>query len=254
MNLCHLRVLQLNVAQANWCMSAVLNSLTDYDIILFQEPWFSRIGVARSSTDPNGTEILGTVSNHAWESFVPAVTNGVRPRVATYIRKGIKHLMVHPRLDVFNSPDIIMLSLHYGNFSFDLINVYNAGPGHNASSVRALMDAELDPLVPTVVSGDFNLHHPLWALENGHQRASSGAAADLVEWMESHAFAILNNLSYATRRGQSADQNDSIIDLTLINYTAADMELISKWECSEELAFDSDHNGISWMIQSPENS
>jgi hypothetical protein len=236
MNLRPLRVLQLNVARANWRMSAVLNSLTDYDIILFQEPWFSRVGIARSSTDPSGIEILGTVSNHAWESFVPTTVNERRPRVASFVRKGINHLYVHSCPDVLDSPDIIMLSFHYGNISFDIINIYNAGPGRNANSVRALMDAELDPLTPTIISGDFNLHHPLWALENGQQHAASGTADELVEWLESHAFSIENDLVRATRRGQTADQHDSIIDLTLLNHAAADIDLIGEWECSEEQA------------------
>ncbi|KAI0308980.1 hypothetical protein OF83DRAFT_1273469, partial [Amylostereum chailletii] len=146
MTLRSLRVLQLNVARSNVRMHAVLNSLTDFDILLLQEPWYGRIGVARSSTDRNGTDILGTVSNPAWEAFFPDTTaDGARFRVATFVRRGIQHLAVRARPDIISSPDIMATSFQYGNISFILINVYNAGPGQDATSIHRLCDSEFDP-------------------------------------------------------------------------------------------------------------
>jgi hypothetical protein len=55
-----LNVLQLNVARSNVRMHAILNTLIDFDILLLQEPWYGRIGVARSSTDAQGLDIKGT--------------------------------------------------------------------------------------------------------------------------------------------------------------------------------------------------
>ena len=66
-----LTFLQLNVARSNIRMHILLNTLTSHHILILQEPWVGRIGVHRSSTNPSSDNILGTVSNPAWECFMP---------------------------------------------------------------------------------------------------------------------------------------------------------------------------------------
>lgn len=104
MNLRPLKILQLNVARSNLRMHAVLNTLTDFDILLLQEPWFGRIGVSRSSSDPQGLDVKGTIANPAWEPFIPeAGADNSPPRVATFVRRGIHMLTVCPRPDIIGS-------------------------------------------------------------------------------------------------------------------------------------------------------
>lgn len=79
---------------------------------------------------------------------------------------------------------------------------------------------------------------------------SSTSANDFVEWTVSNAFAIANTPSIPTRRGRT-NQTDSIIDLTLFNFSATDLLIFRDWDCSEDFSFDSDHNGITWTIHPP---
>jgi hypothetical protein len=72
MKLRPLRVFQLNAVKANHRIHALLNTLTQIDIILFQEPWYQRIGTSRSDHNPDGSDVLGGVSNPAWDLFEPS--------------------------------------------------------------------------------------------------------------------------------------------------------------------------------------
>ncbi|KAL1738445.1 Endonuclease/exonuclease/phosphatase [Schizophyllum fasciatum] len=243
-----LRVLQLNVARSNVRMHALLNTLTSFDIVLFQEPWFNRIGSQRSDTSPVGTPVFGTVANAAWDSFVPlAPRENPPPRVAAFARRGVPHLHVRARPDVVDSPDLLTLHLTYGSVSLYIINVYNEGAGpSSAHSVQRLREAELDPLVPTVICGDFNLHHPSWALPDQFRPASS-TADDLVDWAEENSFSLLNDTSCPTRIGRQG-QSNSIIDLTWSNFVADEFNIIQDWHCTSKLSLESDHNAITWSL------
>lgn len=96
MNLRPLRVFQLNVARSNVRMHAILNTLTDFDIIFIQEPWYGRIGIARSSTDQHGIDIKGTVANPAWELFIPnATADGPPVLPPLYERASNCYMLVH---------------------------------------------------------------------------------------------------------------------------------------------------------------
>src|ERR1700709_689489 len=112
MNLRPLNIFQLNVACSNVRMHTILNTLTDVDIIFFQEPWYGRIGVARSSTDQHGTDIKGTVANPAWDLYIPNATADGPPHVATFVRKGIHLLRARSRPDVIESKDIISIGVN----------------------------------------------------------------------------------------------------------------------------------------------
>ena len=248
-----LRVVQLNVARSNTRMHALLNSFTDIDIVMLQEPWFDRIGVERSSDNPNGTTVRGTVANPAWDCFLPtAQREQPPPRVVTYVRRGINGLRAQPRPDLLNHPDTLALNIFYHSSSILIINIYNEGPGNQHDmALRTLTSSNLDVSTSSIIGGDFNLHHHKWALpgtNRDHQTSSSAEA--LVEWAEANAFKIRNDLSTPTRRG-STRQRDSIIDLTLTNFIAAQLNVLRNWRSTPEYSIQSDHNAILWDLFCP---
>ncbi|CUA75631.1 Muscle M-line assembly protein unc-89 [Rhizoctonia solani] len=236
----------LNVARSNSRVQALLNTLSDVDICLLQEPWWGRIGCERSVSNV-APPIFGTVANPAWELFVPSTPNPDHPpRVAIYIRRGITGLSVQPRPDIVSSPDILAVSIDFLGTTVLIFNVYNAGSGNQAQALNMLLDLHLDCSY-TAVAGDFNLHHPAWALTNSLPRPSSASSESLLEWIVSNNYTVANDLLCATRRGKSK-QSDSIIDLTLFNHDSVCDSIFRSWECSEQLSFGSDHNAISWYI------
>lgn len=76
------KVLWVNVRRSNARLHAILNPTNKHaDLILVQEPWFNRIGTARSDFELEGTGIFGTVANALWEILYPKVNTGERCKV-----------------------------------------------------------------------------------------------------------------------------------------------------------------------------
>jgi ribonuclease HI len=244
------KVLQLNAARSNTRMHGILNDndYNEFDIILFQEPWYGRIGLDRSSTSTAGEPIYGSIANPAWDGFIPSSASPNNPaRVATYVRKSSR-FVARPRPDIVESSDVLSVSLQWENTSIIIINVYNPGPGRKATAVHSLTEVALDPSLPTAVVGDFNLHHAAWSLNDRHGWGPSCAAADkLIEWLASNALTLENDTQIPTRIGRT-NQQDSILDLTFWNHAATENDLFSDWDCRPDLALRSDHNAITWSI------
>jgi ribonuclease HI len=245
-----IRVLQLNAARSNTRMHGILNDddYNEFDIVLFQEPWYGKIGLERSSASASGEPIYGSIANAAWEGFTPSGANANNPaRVATYVRKRSR-IGARPRPDIVETPDIICVSLQWSDKSFTIVNVYNPGPGRRATSVHALLEVNLDPSIPTAVAGDFNLHHVAWSLNDRLGWGPSCTAADkLIEWLASNTLTLENNTQIPTRIGRT-NQQDSILDLTFWNHAATTTDMFTDWECRPDLALRSDHNAITWSI------
>src|SRR5882672_6581906 len=73
----HLRVFQNNVNKSNPHQHSILNDLVDdFDLILFQEPWYGFIGSTRSSISSEGAPVLGTVAHPSWMFIPPIVGYG----------------------------------------------------------------------------------------------------------------------------------------------------------------------------------
>jgi hypothetical protein len=246
------RVLQLNAARSNTRMHGILNDddYNEFDIILFQEPWYGRIGLERSSSSTTGEPIYGTVASAGWDGFTPSSANPTNPaRVATYVRKRSR-IAARPRPDIVESPDIICVSLQWERTSAMIVNVYNPGPGRRATSVHSLTEVTLDPSLPTAVAGDFNLHHAAWSLNDRLGWGPSCTAADqLIEWLASNTLTLENDTQVPTRIGRT-NQQDSILDLTFWNHAATVNDSFTDWECRPDLALRSDHNAITWSIHS----
>jgi hypothetical protein len=243
MKLPPLRVFQLNAAKANPRIHALLNTLTFIDIVLLQEPWYRRIGISRSDSNPNGTDILGGVSNPAWDLLEPSAAG--RPGVSVYVRRGIKGLSTMVRPDIINHRNAIVVDFRYGDDRFRLINVYNPD-GDGGDIIDTLTSIDLDPGIPTAVSGDFNLHHQEWAL---HPVRNDRSAGVLLEWALLNSLVLQNEEGVPTRRGH-AGQRDSIIDLTFFDHFAAEDAIFSAFQISndEHFTLGSDHNAIAWAV------
>ena len=231
-------------------MHALLNQPTNFQILLLQELWFGCIGTTQSDFNPSGQNINGTVSNPAWHCYLPCTPTTNRPCIVTYIWKSTTSIAIHANLmpNLLNSPDIMALNCKSYNSEFILINAYNGGTGRAATSVSTLMRIDIPTNIPVILCGDFNLHHPNWSLSY-HTPRSRATSTDFTDWLSEQGLFILNDTSMPTRVG-SPGQTDSIIDLTIGNTEALNVNLIQQWKCDPSLAFGSDHNGIQWTLGS----
>ena len=133
------------------------------------------------------------------------------------------------------------------DISFDddlihLVNVYHDVPptGHNLSHLLSL---DLDPVVPTLVSGDFNTHGPEWSLPGATMSAWAQALED---WFESNELSLISPLGVATWLGRE-DQRPSVLDLSLLNAPAIASDQFSDTSVSFQLSLGSDHAALSTL-------
>src|SRR5580692_6261223 len=76
----------VNMRRRNATMHALLNTNSSDDILFIQEPWFNRIGVARSDAHREGVDVLGGAANPSWNISYPYFTSEQRAKVMTYSR------------------------------------------------------------------------------------------------------------------------------------------------------------------------
>ena len=237
-----IRFFQNNVNRSNTLTHALLNSMCGkYEVILIQEPWRGRIGTARDDQNPNGSEIFGEPQQRNWLQFIPVPSDVGRDspsRVSVYVSKHVPLLRVSQRTDLIEHPDILALQFSLGNKELLVINVYNDSSG---SALEVLTNAAL-PDVPTIITGDFNLHHALWSRDD-NPPPSTGRAEDFITWTETKRLNLLNQRGEATffRPGVS-----SVLDLTWANDRALQNDAILDWQVRNDLLSGSDHVPISW--------
>ena len=242
-----IHVFQNNVNRSSPITHAILNDhVLSKDIILIQEPWTGFIGTGKSDTCSDGTPIFGMPHQSSWNAFLPtqiSVDRSSNPRVAAYVNRRLKNCQISVRADISSHRDILILELRSRKRSLLIVNLYN--DDHN-TAVDALYALHLPGDVPTIITGDFNLHHPLWSIEDPAPR-STGKASDLVEWMESNAFHLCNSQGEVTfQRPHRNSLQSSVLDLTWINDAALSLGCLKDWTVSPDLHTSSDHLPITW--------
>ena len=179
-------ILVVNMRRRNTAMHALLETNTSDDILCSQEPWFSRIGVNRADNAREGRDVFGGAAHPNWSINYPYFTNTQRAKVITYTRKFVrshsrkfvrshsrKFVRSHSRkqtpirtvarLDLARHPTILITDHYVSQDCLRIINFYH--DVNDPSSLRTLISLELDPEVPTMLIGDFNMHSPSWSPE-----------------------------------------------------------------------------------------
>ncbi|GBN21287.1 Replication-associated protein [Araneus ventricosus] len=109
--------------------------------------------------------------------------------------------------------EILAIKVNTDALSFYIINIY-APTGFDIDIIRTFLDTLTEP---SLIFGDFNLHHPLWGSND-----SSRLGNKFSDWLTNSNFVILNT-STPTHTSPAAKQ--SLLDITL---------------CSQSLLYHSD--------------
>jgi len=201
------------------------------DIILLQEPWYGRIGIDHIS----GNDIRGPCSHPDWLAILPPVPPDGRPYVMAYVRKDHPGWRVSNRTDLISRPDAMALEITSDRSTTTLINIYNPA------------DNSVTPLIPSlrlhgkvIITGDFNLHHPMWSSDG---KAPSPGADELVDFLLTSRYSLLNSKGAPTffRKDYT-----SVLDLTWASEDA--LPQISDWKVMYEWHQGSDHYPICFSL------
>ncbi|KAI0993546.1 hypothetical protein K3495_g14638, partial [Podosphaera aphanis] len=204
-----------------------------YDIILIQEPFISRDRQRR---------ITKRISSY--ECFAPIDSWETRPRVLTYVRKGIGLQTYQLRPLPPYSPaaqDIVFLEVRApSGIKMLVVNVYNAPSGSIAEgeAVRALLNLPRSIFrCRTFLAGDFNLKHTRW---QASVTTNQSAAESLLEWTD------LNSISLISEADVPTHNRGNVLDLSF----ASNSLILAGAESAiiPELDVTSDHLPIGTII------
>ena len=244
-------VLQLNVARSNARMHTLLTHehYDNIDIFILQDIWWGRIGSEKSDA-VGDLDIYGTISNPCFEVFLPSRNQSKKgPSVAIFMRKGLRYLFGNVSNHIpFTLDSFAVDFLIYGSH-LTIANIYLHGP-NKRNTLSLLLDHPIDPHTPVLYVGDFNLHHEMWALDNGVTPSQTGDAADLAYWIIENDMLVINRPNLATRHGH-ANQSDSCIDLTIANNIINEQSLVSDWDADFTHSLGSDHAAITYTYNAP---
>ncbi|QRW16424.1 Reverse transcriptase (RNA-dependent DNA polymerase) [Rhizoctonia solani] len=171
--------------------------------------------------------------------------------VAIYIRK---ERNIHAQFSncVPTHRDILAVDLFLDNHKFTIVNAY--AHGKEAHKTINHLTNEIIPIDrPLILTGDFNLHHPDWALDGSKwkNRHPNQTEREFRDYAEFNDLTIMNHTSHPTRIASNPASN-SIIDLTFLNNRAVEAWPDFNWEVdtpSTGRSCGSDHMAITWSIQ-----
>ena len=113
------------------------------------------------------------------------------------------------------------------------------------SSAYTLRDLDLPTENLVIITGDWNLHHPLWSAKD----CPSDETTELViDWLAEKGMTMLNESGEITYRPHGTRGTSSTIDLTFENPPATTEGAVKDWAINPELSYGSDHLAIQWTL------
>ncbi|KAG8733884.1 hypothetical protein FRC10_012103 [Ceratobasidium sp. 414] len=192
-----------------------------------------------------------TVSSPFWTCFVPnAPQSKAGPGVVTDVKRGVSWLKAEIASSPLPTHSMLALDMRIFGYKTCITNIYLHGTTAT-EGIDDITNQPFDLITPTIIAGNFNLHHELWSPADYDIPSASVNAQTLADWIESHDINLENISKVITCPGKTR-QRDLIINLTLTNHAAWSKELVSKWQCNPTLAYGSDHNGIYFDILIPD--
>jgi hypothetical protein len=207
-------ILFVNMRCCNMATHTLLNTNSDADIILIQEPWYGKFGMMCLDMNPEGVKVLGGVANPKWDCLYPRVVCDEYCKVIAYRHIASSHFNITNKYDLAPNHHLMMLDVHLGSSLFHILNIYH--DIDHPPFLRAILDLDLDPVVPTIVGGDFNMHSHAWSPV---RIRPSPWVLDLEEWALSQTLTLLNQPGTPMCRREGWQQ-DTTLDLVWANTAA----------------------------------
>ena len=122
----NLKIFSQNFRKNSLIINTILETQVHFDIILIQEPPWSKIRKILSTSSCKGKPLMGTCHYPNWISFarIPS-DNKDFPRVITYINIRLSSLHFLLRKDILNHRDISLISFLNNNVCHYILNVYS---------------------------------------------------------------------------------------------------------------------------------
>ena len=156
----NLRIFSKNVRKNSLIINTILETQSQFDIILIQEPPWSEIRKIPSSLSSKGEDLIETAHHPNWLLFarIPADRSDF-PRVIAYINICLSPLCFSLCSDIINHRDILLISFLNNHICYYIMNVYSDS-FHTV--LKYLKDTEVNINNVLIITGDFNIRDSLW--------------------------------------------------------------------------------------------
>jgi len=208
----NLKILSQNVRKNSLIVNTILKTQVHFDIILIQEPPWSKIRKILSTLSCKGEPPMGTFHHPNWISFTRiSLDNKDFPRVITYINIRLSSLCFLLQKDIFNHRNISLISFLNNNICHYILNVYSDS-SHLA--LKYLKDTEVNINNVILMTGDFNIRDNLW---DPSFPFHSFISNDLIMIADSFDLILSSPTNPCpTRYSDTAEESNSVIDLIFL--------------------------------------
>ena len=156
----NLNILSQNVRKNHLIINTILETQSQFNIILIQEPPWSVIHQVPSTVNSEGENFIGTVHHPNWLLFTINPVNKVTsPRVTVYINIRLSPLCFSLCTDIINHPNILLMSFTNDHIQYFIMNIYSDS---SHSALKYLKDTKVNIDNVLVMTGDFNIRDSLW--------------------------------------------------------------------------------------------
>ena len=216
----NLKVFSQNVHKNSLLVNTLLKTLTNFNIILIQEPLWSEIRKIPSYSNCEGDLLMGSNHHPNWMTYARIPTNDKDfPRVLVYVNIHLSALHFLLQKDIFNHRDVSLISFSINNICFYILNVYS-NLSHTA--LKYLKNAEANINNVVLMTDDFNIRDSLWDLSFPFH---SSISDDLIILADSFNLALsgLTN-PCLTRYSDTPGESNSVIGLMFLHFDSSKLD------------------------------
>ena len=216
----NLKVFSQNVHKNSLLVNTLLKTLTNFNIILIQEPLWSEICKIPSYSNCEGDLLMGSNHHPNWMTYARIPTNDKDfPRVLVYVNIHLSALHFLLQKDIFNHRDVSLISFSINNICFYILNVYS-NLSHTA--LKYLKNAEANINNVVLMTDDFNIRDSLWDLSFPFH---SSISDDLIILADSFNLALsgLTN-PCLTRYSDTPGESNSVIGLMFLHFDSSKLD------------------------------
>ena len=216
----NLKIFSQNVRKNSLITNTILESYSQFDVLLIQEPPWSEIRKIPCSSNCEGEPLIGSCHHPNWIAFtrIPQDRNDF-PRVISYVNIHLSSLQFLFRKDIFDHRDINIISFTNNGVCHYILNVYSDS-SHLA--LKYLKDTEVNINNVLLMTGNFNIRDSLW---DPSFPFHSSISNDLIMVADSFDLLLLAPINPGpTRFLDTAGESNSVIDLMFLRCGSTELD------------------------------